>query len=68
MIAQLSWVVEKAYFFGKEEDKELNTLGVEVITVRDEAGGYADVLSMWSASTDQLRLMLSYPATALAFG
>ena len=68
MIAQLSGVIEKAYFFGREEDKELKTLGVKVITVRDEAGGYADVLSMWSASTEQLSLMLSYPATALAFG
>ncbi len=67
MIAQLSTAVERVYSFQTETRTPLNYLGINVVSVQDVGGGFANVLSGWSGSEEQLHLMLSYPASALDF-
>jgi hypothetical protein len=69
MIAHLSGCLHRAYFFEQGSMDALQLLGVEVIVARDADGEYKEKLltNNWVGSKEQLRLMLSYPATKLKF-
>jgi glycosyltransferase involved in cell wall biosynthesis len=69
MIAHLSGLLRKVYFFEKGGMDALQELGLEVIVARDVAREYKDKLlrSNWVGSEEQRVLMLSYPAKKLKF-
>ena len=64
-LAQLSTNLLKAFSF----ETRIWTEGVQIVQIKDEIGTYKDSIldNNWKNSSDQLKLMLSYPLENLAY-